>query len=168
MILNKENIGIRTIEISDMDFIQSLWGDENTMLSSGGPYNVKDEDKDVLFGILNKGKDLNNHYIVLNDGLPVGDASIRKFDEKTRTANMDLKIKHDERNKGFGKLALQAVLDYYFNTLNGEELFFELWLVNDFAQQKLKDYGFKATLVMEDATTMTVTRDGYQKGVLNV
>ena len=61
---------IRTIDKNDMDFIQKLWGDEETMLSSGGVYNVRDEDKDALYGILNKGPGFNNHYIILHDAFP--------------------------------------------------------------------------------------------------
>lgn len=168
MILNNDKITIRKIEQTDMDFIQTLWGDEESMLASGGVYNVRDEDKETLFNILNKGEELNNHYIILNDEMPIGDMSIRKYDEKTKAAHMDMKILHPERNKGYGKKVLQAVMDYYFNTLEAEELFFELWLVNYFAQHKLKDYGFEATLIMEDATIMTLTKENYEKGPLHV
>ncbi|MBI9012532.1 MAG: GNAT family N-acetyltransferase [Clostridiales bacterium] len=168
MILNNDKITIRTIEQADMDFIQTFWGDEESMLASGGVYNVRDEDKEALFNILNKGEEFNNHYIILNDEMAIGDLSIRKYDDKTKAAHMDMKILHVERNKGFGKKALQAVLDYYFNTVKGEELFFELWLVNYFAQHKLKEYGFEATLIMEDATIMTLTKENYEKGALHV
>lgn len=168
MILNKNKMVIRTIDKNDMDFIQKLWGDEETMLSSGGVYNVRDEDKDALYGILNKGPGFNNHYIILHDDIPVGDISVRKYDENTKAVNIDMKINHKDRNKGYGKSALQMVLDYYFNIIQGDELFFEIWLVNYFAQQKLKDYGFEATLIMEDATIMTITKDGYEKGALHV
>lgn len=162
--------GVLTISIikkEDMPFIQKLWGDEESMLASGGVYQVRDEDIDQLFGILNKKDEVNNHYIIKYENQSIGDLSIRKMDEKM-TANLDMKILHKERNKGYGKEALKLILDYFFNQLDGSEIYFELWLVNYFAQHKLKEYGFKATLIMEDATIMTLTKEDYKEGVLNV
>lgn len=165
MNISNENIKIETIKAEDMDFIQKLWADEESMLAAGGVYIIKDQDKETMFTILNKGEDINNHYIVFNDTEAVGDMTIRKFDEK-KTAQLDMKILHAMRNKGYGKAALKLVLDHFFNTLGGEEIFFELWLVNYFAIHKLKEYGFEATLVMEDATIMTLSKEKY--GAVNL
>ena len=167
MILNKEKISIRSIQEADMNFITQLWGDEETMFTSGGVYKVDDSNRDALFEILNKGEEINNHYIILNDDIPVGDLSIRKFDEK-KSASLDMKILHAERNKSYAKGAFTLILDHLFNHIEAEEVALEIWLVNSFAQQKLKDYDFEATLVMEDATIMTLTKENYLKGELHV
>lgn len=167
MILSNDDLTVSTIEQKDMAFIQVLWGDEASMLASGGIYQVKEEDKEPLFQILNKGEDVNNHYIIKVDGEPVGDLSIRKFGE-TKTAHFDMKILHEKRNKGYGKKALKTVLKHFFEEMKGQEIYFEIWLVNYFAQNKLKDYGFDATLIMEDATIMTLTKEAYEGGLLNV
>jgi len=164
MNISSGKVSIRNIIQSDMDFIQSFWGDEESMLASGGAYMIREEDKEDLFNILNKGDDLNNHYMILVEGELIGDLSLRNFDEKK--AQMDMKILNDKRNNGYGKLALSMFLDFYFNQVGGEEIFFELWLVNYFANKKLKDYGFEATQVMEDANIMTLTKESYQQSVL--
>ncbi|MCH4886823.1 GNAT family N-acetyltransferase [Acidaminobacter sp. JC074] len=164
MNINNEFIGIRNIVREDMDFIQKLWGDEESMLASGGPYMIRDEDKDDLFTILNKGQAISNHYMISVGDQLIGDLSIR--DHSDDKAQLDMKIMNDERNKGYGKQALSLILDYFFNELGGKEVYFELWLVNYFANKKLKDYGFEATSVTEDYNVMTLTRENYQESAL--
>jgi len=160
MILNNESVKVQPIREEDMDFIAKLWGDKNSMLSSGGVFQVDETNKKQLFEILNKVDDFNNHYIIFNDNKPVGDLSVRDYDQD-KHAHLDLKILYDERTKGYAKSALKQVLHYLFHQLEGQAASFELWLLNDFVHDKLQAYGFEESSVTEDATVMTIKRDKY-------
>jgi len=165
MNINNEVVSIRKIEREDMDFIQKLWGDEESMLASGGPYLIKEEDKDDLYAILNKGDDVNNHYVIAASGDLIGDLSIRNYvDDK---AQLDMKLFNEMRNKGYGRQTLSLVLDYFFNEMGGKEIYLELWLVNYFANKKLSDYGFEATSVTEDFNIMTMIKAKYEESVFS-
>ena len=162
MKLEGKNVSIRLLEKEDMSFIQELWGNEDTMLAAGGAYNVKTEDFDPLFSILRKeDESVNNHFVIETKDKLIGDISIRKFKESVGVAQIDLKIDHSERSKGYAKEALALYLDYFFNNIKGNEIVFELWLVNYFAQHKLKEYGFVPTFVMEDSNIMTLSKENY-------
>lgn len=164
MRINKDHITIRIIEKDDMPFIQKLWGDKETMLSSGGVYNVTDEMYDQLFEVLNNGEDINNHYIILLDDEPIGDLNIRKYSEEQKVCHADFKLIQPKRNKGYGKKVLDLLLDYYFNELKGDELYFELWLIDYFVKNKLIEYGFEEKSVNEDAVVLTLTKNQYEEG----
>lgn len=161
MKIETNDLRIRNITFEDMDFIQKMWGHKESMLATGGIYNITDDMKDDLFQILNKGDDIENHYIIEHKNVSIGDLSIQKFlDHK---AQVDFKLFHDEKQKGYGKRVLDMILDYLFNTLNCQEVSIEIWLVESFMFSKLKDYGFEASEEMEDATVLTLTRTKYEE-----
>lgn len=160
--MNNGSLTIRRIVREDMSFIKKLWADKESMLASGGAYNVTDEMLDDLYQILSQGDSVNNHYMIESNSSLVGDLSIRDFDDK-KVAHLDFKLFHPEKQKGLGKQVLDLILKHVFEELQGQEAYFELWLASTFVKEKLEAYGFKESSVSEDTILMTMTKEKYQE-----
>lgn len=162
-----ENVKIRTLELNDMDFLQKLWGDLETMIYSAGSLPIKDEDKEMMFEILSQGDDFINHYVIEADGQLVGDMNLRDY-ENNKHVRLDFKLYKDDRKKGYGKKAFIGFLDAFFNAFEGDSIYVEIWLDEDFTYEKLQDYGFKVTEKTENSKKLTMTKEDYINSVLNV
>lgn len=168
MKLKSKSIVLRHLEERDMLYIQKLWSDEETMLTSGGVFDLKDCDISKMFSILRKDDEsINNHFIIETENKYVGDFNTRNYFSNDKKVQIDLKIEYVERNKGYGKEALILYLDYFFNEVRGEELFIELWLSNYFAKDKLIEYGFESKNVTDDIYHLTLTKDKYFNSILS-
>ena len=91
---------------------------------------------------------LNNEFIfsivnIENDEL-IGNCGINQIDQKNRAAEIGIFIGNEEdRNKGYGKEALNILLDYGFNYLNLNNIQLGVFSFNERAIACYKKVGFK-------------------------
>ena len=83
--------------------------------------------------------------IVLNDNdMLIGNCGIMNYDGINRTATLGIFIGEEEnRGKGYGKEAIELLLEYGFNTLNLHNINLEVFAFNENAISCYKKLGFK-------------------------
>jgi len=118
MILIDENLILRAIEIKDAIFLKEMINNpdlENSVLGWSFPVSEKDQ-----YEWINNIKNVNEvKYIIENEGIAIGMASITSIDYKNSTANLNIKIKDIQyKRKGIGFKTINLLIRYCFDELN--------------------------------------------------
>ena len=77
------------------------------------------------------------------------------------TAELNLKVAHKERRKGYAKEAMLLFLNYFFNGLKGRVLVDDVALDNKVGQQALLSFGFEHDPKVKDVFGLLMTRERY-------
>jgi len=139
-------IEFRIPSISDYENVKSIWEDERTMADVGGVFPIDETDYLKWFDrMFVSGKNKNCYYLIFFDDACAGEVSFHRFDPVERTAELNIKVKHEYRRKGIGKKALDHILTVFFKEWYGIEMFDTLRKENTNGIESLKAYGFKET-----------------------
>ena len=76
------------------------------------------------------------------EGLTVGCIDLFDFDPANRRAGIGILISEEARGKGYGKEALELMIEYAFNTLNLHQLFCNILENNEQSIAMFKKAGF--------------------------
>lgn len=151
--LKGDNIFLRALEPQDLDFLYDIENDENVWAigNTRTPYS-----KYVLRSYLkNSHKDIYEVKqlrlaICLNDGTTIGLIDLFDFDFNHRRAGIGLVIKEESnRGKGYGKEALQLLVNYCFKQLNLNQVFCNIAAENKISLGLFTSVGFKQIGIME-------------------
>ncbi|NCU44034.1 N-acetyltransferase [Candidatus Saccharibacteria bacterium] len=86
------------------------------------------------------------------ENVTVGCVDLFDFDPANRRAGIGILITEDERGKGYGKEALELMIDYAFNTLNLHQIFCNILENNEQSLKLFKKQGFKTIGLKRDWT----------------
>lgn len=77
--------------------------------------------------------------VYTHDNTPIGEVGFHGYDIPTKTARLNIRIENVFRGKGYGKEALDLILDYFFQEFGGEYIL-----------ESLKDDTYKEFIEKED------------------
>jgi diamine N-acetyltransferase len=86
------------------------------------------------------------------EGLTVGCIDLFDFDPANRRAGIGILISEEARGKGYGREALELMIDYAFNTLNLHQLFCNILENNEQSIAMFKKAGFTEVGLKRDWT----------------
>lgn len=157
MLLQKNNLKLRSPELHDLDFLfdiendTSLWHLSNTI----SPFSRFDLEQYILLA----DKDIFNakqlrFIIELNNDETVGIIDLFDFDPINRRAGVGIIICQNEQNKGYASVALDILFDYSIKILGLHQLYcniefsnqasINLFVKKDFVNTAIKkDWNFK-------------------------
>lgn len=146
MFLSKgRNMYIKQPEYNELDFVQWLWADNETMCAVGGPVCLDDSEKEAWYKRMVDPTDGNNFYCLIynNEDKPVGEVSFHRYDCLNGTAEFNIKIADKYRRNGYANEAITHLLLYFFNEFGGEKMIDTISANNLPGQTLLLNYGFK-------------------------
>ena len=161
--LQGDRITLRLPRWEDMQFIQWLWGDPQTMEPVGGPVELTDDRaREQYAGWTDPERSTGCYCLIFNEAnQPVGEISFRYQDQESMTANLNLKIAHKERRKGYAGEAMAVFLSYFFNNLGGRVLVDGVALENKAGQQALLRFGFEHDPGVDKVFLLRLTRERF-------
>ncbi|MBA7581352.1 hypothetical protein ES708_23254 [subsurface metagenome] len=162
-VLQGRRIQLRPPRREEMEFVRWLWSDPDTMRPVGGAFDLTDQQAHEWFTRkMNPGKPEDCYLLILtNEGQPVGEISFHRLNRPSMTAELNLKIAHKKRRKGYAKEAMLLFLDYFFNCLKGRVLFDDVALDNKAGQQALLSFGFEYDPKVKDVFRLLMTPERY-------
>lgn len=162
-VLQGRKIQLRPPRSEEMKFVRWLWSDPETMGPVGGAFDLTDQQAHEWFTReINPGKPEDCYLLVLtNEGQSVGEISFHRLHRQSMTAELNLKIAHKERRKGYAKEAMLLFLDYFFNSLKGRVLVDDVALDNKAGQQALLSFGFEYDPKVKDVFRLLMTQERY-------
>lgn len=152
--LKGKHIYLRALEPEDLDFIyevendQSVWEISNTIT----PYSrflikqyLENAHQDIF-----EAKQL-RLVICTNEGLAVGLIDVFDFDFRNKRAGIGVLIKDEtNRQKGFGKEALELLIEYAANHLDLQQLYCNVSEDNNKSLKLFKNHGFEIVGLKKD------------------
>ena len=117
-----KRIYIKQPILEELEFVASLWSDEETMKDIGGVFSFPRSKWEGFYKKMVYPSDGKNFYclVYLNDGSPIGEVSFHGYDSATKVARFNIKILSKYRNQGFGEEAVKLLLEYFFIEFGGE------------------------------------------------
>ncbi len=163
IIIQGDNLYIRPPKYEEIAYINKLWSDIDTTAEIGGPYFLSEEKALPWFRKMVEPTDGKNFYCLIftNEHKPVGEVSFHRYDNQTKTAELNIKVESIHRGKGYSKEALYLILDYYFNQFGGEIMVDPLLLSNKRGQNMLLSFGFEHDPSDSEVFLLKMTKDRF-------
>lgn len=164
-LIKGRSIYIRPPRYDEVHYINKLWSDINTTGEIGGPFYLSEEKARIWFPKMVNPTDKKNYYCLIYDinDIPVGEVSFHRFDCKTKTAELNVKIESLHRGKGYSKEAVYLLLKYFFDELGGEEIFDNILNRNRKGQNALRSFGFELVSMDDDVSLFKMTKESFIK-----
>ncbi len=161
--LQGKKVQLRPPRPEEMKFIRWLWSDPETMSPVGNAFDLTDQEAHEWFlRSINPGSAEDCYLLIFTkQGQPVGEISFHHLHRPSMTADLNLKIAHKERRKGYAKEAILLFLNYFFNGLKGRVLVDYVALDNIAGQQTLFSFGFEHDPKVKDVFRLLMTRERY-------
>ena len=161
--METSRIQLKGLQWEDMSFIRRLWSDPDTMAPVGGPVILTDEQADQWFRRMTDSANQTDCYRLIvneNDEL-IGEVSSHRLDRATMTGELNIKIAHSQRRKGYAQEALHLFLDYFFSQYGGKTIIDSVALDNHAGQQILLKFGFQYDISVKEVFMLRMTRHRY-------
>ena len=152
--LKGEDIYLRALEPEDLEFVHSIENDEDIWVVSNTqtPFSryiikqyLENAHKDIF-----EVKQL-RLVISTHQDKPIGLIDLYDFDFKNKRAGLGIIIKNEsDRNKGYGKAALQLLKEYSFKHLNLHQLYCQISEDNTLSIRLFKSLGFQEIGLRKD------------------
>lgn len=156
-----DKIYLREPSFEELDYVKKLWADEKTMTEVGGPFELKDKEK-FYKKMVCPSDGLNRYFLVFNEeNLPIGEASFRKYSIDSKKAMLNIKIQWQYRGQGYGKDALNTLVNYFFNDYKGEALEDDIDIKNIRAQKIFLNYGFQYIPTHKEVFLVRLTKEKF-------
>lgn len=157
-------IDLKTPERIDLNYINWLWSDPNTMKEIGGPILLepgmaaKWYEQMVFPG---NGKDL--YFLIFTKrGSPVGEVGFHRFDTEKKEAELNIKISAKNRGKGYGSEAVKLLLNIFFKEFHGEIISDPVALKNINGSKMLISLGFVQDKSISEHCLLYLSKKRYQ------
>ncbi len=144
--LTGKNILLVEPAMNDYLFIKNIWEDEKTMLSVGGIQSLSEERFKIWYKYMFIEKKNENRYFLImteDKNKCLGEISFHKYNNKTKKAELNIKVLYEHRGKGIGKEALTLLMEYYFKEWGGKVMTDIIRGDNIEGYNALKKFGFK-------------------------
>lgn len=121
---NGTKVYIKNPEFSELSFVKELWADKKNMDDFGDVYSFPKEKWDMFYKKMVNQTNGKNFYCLVYDleDNPIGEVSFHGYNSATKVARINVKIKYDKRNNGYGEEALRLLLEYFFLEFGGEAI----------------------------------------------
>ncbi|MGL4849618.1 MAG: GNAT family N-acetyltransferase [Clostridium sp.] len=118
---NGKKVYIKQPEFNEMEYVSILWGDKETMEGIGGIFHFTKDKWEPFYRKMVSPSDGKNFYCLIynNKDIPVGEVSFHGYDLVTKTARFNIKVQNKYRHAGYGKEAVNLMLEYYFQEFGG-------------------------------------------------
>ena len=106
---NGKKVYIKQPDWAELEFVSTLWADEDTMKDIGGVYSFSESKWEMFYNKMVYPGDGKNFYCLIYEALedkPVGEVSFHGYDCVTKSARFNIKVLYSERRKGYGEEAL--------------------------------------------------------------
>lgn len=153
--LKGENIFLRALEPEDLEFIYAIENDENIweVSNTQTPYSkflisqyLENAHQDIY-----EAKQLRLAICKNNTFQSVGLIDLFDYDAKNRRAGVGIIIQNEiDRNSGFGKQALELMINYSFQQLQLHQLFANIGTKNQLSIALFTTFGFQKIGVKKD------------------
>ena len=154
----------RKPDSNDYPYLKSIWEDPDTMEAVGGIFPITEEYfLKWLDSMTDTYKYKNCFYLIWTENVCIGEVSFHRYDRKTKTAELNIKIKSMHRRNGFGKKALDFILKVFFNEWDGDVMTDNIRDGNTAGLNALKAYGFLERKNSDNETVLFFTREQYLK-----
>ncbi len=150
----------------DWQLVKGIWEDPETMEDVGGIQPLSEERYTQWYQkMLVLDKDINKYFLILHEDTHqcIGEISFHNYDKEEKKARLNVKIKSNYRNHGFGRQALDLLLHYYFNEFNGEIMEDRIDIKNQNGYRALQNYGFKEISRDKEEIVIEIRREEYEK-----
>jgi RimJ/RimL family protein N-acetyltransferase len=157
--LRGELVYLRPMEPEDVELVQRWYGHADTARLMGEwPRSLARRRADAEAAVAEAGRDWFAFVVcLLEDDRPVGRSDVFEIDRVNGSAGFGLTIgEHDERGRGLGTDAVNAILDFCFGQLRLERV----WLVTDSDNERAQHVYEKAGLVHEGRLRRAFFQDG--------
>jgi RimJ/RimL family protein N-acetyltransferase len=168
--LQGEKIYLGTLEKDDYKTLREEFEYDFTNITDQLDIGQSLERTDEWFELITKEQG-NSHIwlgVFLNDGTIVGNIHLHDIDKKNRSCYIGMKLsKIEYRNKGYGKEAVELLLEYGFNNYGMERISATTLETNISAQKSLEKSGFQLEGKERKAVYLAGKRlDKYRYGLL--
>ncbi|OEF99001.1 hypothetical protein BHF71_09945 [Vulcanibacillus modesticaldus] len=160
-----KKVYIRRPKYDGISYINKLWSDEETTSELGGPFSLTEEKAKTWYPKMVNPTDGKNFYcLIFNyNNEPVGEVSFHRYNSKTKTAELNIKIEGKHRGNGYSKEALQLILNYFFFEFGGEIMIDPVLLENKRGQQLLLNFGFERDESEKDIFLLRMSKERFIK-----
>ena len=155
--LKGKNIFLRALEPEDLEFIYAIENDENIWEISNTitPYSrflirqyLENAQQDIF-----EAKQLRLAICKKDNQNPIGLIDLFDFDPKNSRAGVGIIIQNDDNRKnGFGKEALELVINFSFSQLQLHQLYANIQTENEASIKLFSTFGFQKIGVKRDWT----------------
>lgn len=148
------DIIVRSAQIEDIDTLAKWWASGKVMAHAGFPNGIKTDKEQIKSDIIRchetKFPRFERLMITLKPNQNIGEMSYRMV--KPNIYEIGIKIcEFDLHNKGYGTLAIKALLDYLFNDCKALKVLLDTNLDNVGAQNFYERLGFDKVMIRKDA-----------------
>lgn len=149
MLIEKENLKIRSATLDDSAILCKWWNDGKVMAHAGFPNGLHTDEKKIA-ELIKQDNDYNRRLILEYNNKPIGEMNYRTIKEKV--AEIGIKIcDFRMHNKGLGTKYLKMLIEYLFNNMGYKKIILDTNLNNTIAQHVYEKLGFKKIGVRKDA-----------------
>lgn len=150
MFLEKEDVGLRPVEVSDYEFVKSLYDMDDVKQNFGGVprplTRSRFEEKVEKF----ENSSPEAYFIIEYESEPVGQTKLQDIDDFHRTANLTgLALNPVVRGEGVGKNAIEMVLNYGLDELNLHKIRADIIEGNEQGRSVLEKCNFEEEAVLK-------------------
>lgn len=150
MLLNYNNLTIRSAETDDTEQLALWWNDGKIMEHAGFPNGIGISVQEVKNNLQKDDDQTHRHLIIEIDNIAVGEMNYRN--KGNLTAEIGIKIcDFSKQNKGVGKILLSMLISYLFNDLGYQKIVLDTNLKNERAQYVYEQLGFTKLRVNENS-----------------
>lgn len=146
--LKSNNINLRALEPEDLEFIYQIENDENIweVSNTQTPYSkflikqyLENAHQDIY-----EAKQLRLAICENSNNQVIGLIDLFDFDPKNSRAGIGIVIQQNEnRSKGYGKEALELLINYSFSNLNLHQLYANIGSENEISKKLFTTFGFQ-------------------------
>lgn len=138
-----KKIYIKKPDLVELSYTQRLWNDIDTMADVGKVVDFPRYKWETFYKRSVNPTDGKNFYCLVytKDNTPVGEVGFHGYDTPTKTARLNIRIENSFRGNGYGKEALELILDYFFQEFGGEYILENLR--DDTYKEFIEKEGFK-------------------------
>ena len=138
-----KKVYIKKPDLVELSYTQRLWNDIDTMADVGKVVDFPRYKWETFYKRSINPTDGKNFYCLVytHDNNPVGEVGFHGYDSPTKTARLNVRIENSFRGKGYGREAVNLVLDYFFQEFGGEYILENL--KDDTYKEFIEKEGFK-------------------------
>jgi RimJ/RimL family protein N-acetyltransferase len=152
--MKNERITIRSAIEKDIDVLCSWWADGKVMAHAGFPNGLETDKVKLLDRIVKQNREeYPNHQLLMIeiDGFkPIGEMNYRLVEEDVFEIGIKI-CDFNEHSKGYGKVAIELLLEYLKTYKNAKKIVLDTNLKNTKAQRFYKQLGFEEVRVEKDS-----------------
>jgi RimJ/RimL family protein N-acetyltransferase len=154
---------LRHPDINDLNFIDDLWTDAETMEAVGGVVCWSMEELENWYKRkIDPGGFSDCYFLIFkSDLIPIGEVSFHRWIPGRKAADLNIKIKANYRRKGYASEAMKLFLGYFFDTVGGNLLVDDLLYENINGRKLMESLNFKHDIEYTDAYRMIMSKENY-------